>query len=96
MVLLIQKRRHRDVIASQTKLDAAGQDTARSLFGRAASCGPDRRAAGAAAENRKPCISAQPRSLRYELINTLLEAGLKPTNYGIGWAPTPTPTPTRR
>lgn len=25
--------------------------------------------------------------LRYELINTLLEAGLKPTDYGIGWKP---------
>lgn len=27
--------------------------------------------------------------LRYELINTLIDAGLKPTDYGIGWAPTP-------
>ena len=27
--------------------------------------------------------------LRYELINTLLDAGLKPTDYGIGWAPSP-------
>lgn len=25
--------------------------------------------------------------LRYELINTLIDAGLKPTDYGIGWAP---------
>lgn len=27
--------------------------------------------------------------LRYELINTLVEAGLKPTDYGICWAPSP-------
>lgn len=25
--------------------------------------------------------------LRYELINTLIDAGLKPTDYGIGWVP---------
>lgn len=25
--------------------------------------------------------------LRYELINTLIDAGLKPTDYGIGWRP---------